>query len=232
MNNINKIIFIIFFLWLLFCFPIASSIMPQEQFDDFAELNIEDLLNQEVTIATKTKQRISEAPGILTVITAEEIKNMGARDLRDVLKNISGFDVSTSIIGWELISVRGAKDYRTNTKLLLLIDGFVYNNLLYGHFNPHSELPIENIKKIEIIRGPGSALYGRNAFVGVINIITKTQKDNPGFKIKTNFDNYKMKQITASYGNKYKDCNFYIFGRLYKNPNQKLDFKDDSINRR
>ena len=190
MNNI-KIIVNIVFLWLFFSFPIVSSIPPQEQFEDFAELNIEDLLNREVTIATKTKQRISEAPGIVTVITSVEIKNMGARNIRDILETVPGFEFSKARNGLYHIGIRGTKDQRGTTKLLLLVDGVPSNTIFYGSsLFSGSEFSIDVIEKIEIIRGPGSALYGRNAFNAVVNVITKSAKNNSGLKISMNAGNY------------------------------------------
>ena len=191
--------------------PIVAQ--KKKEFKDFRELNIEDLLNQEITIATKSKQKISEAPSIVTIITAEEIKNMGARDLRDVLEIVPGFEFSRTRNGVLNIGLRGTKDPRTSSKLLLLIDNVPYNTLMYGYvFYGGHELNIDAVERIEIIRGPGSALYGRNAFNGVVNIITKSAKnrENIGLQFTALGGNYNTWGGGVSYGVKKDKFDLYF----------------------
>ncbi len=131
-------------------------------------------------MVTATKRKIStrKAPAIATVITADEIKNMGARDLTDVLKTVPGFGVSINEWGVNMFEVRGIKTTGSE-KILVMTDGHRLNESYTGSglcltFN---DLSVEKIRQIEIIRGPGSALYGANAFTAVINIITKDADD-------------------------------------------------------
>lgn len=135
-----------------------------------------------VTIATKHEIPISKAPGIVTVITAEEIKNMGYRTLTEVLKTMPGFDISIDVAGLSVIAVRGVLD-RTSPKVKVLIDGHSVNEPWTGGvgFN-FCDLVVENAKRIEVVRGPGSALYGQNAFLAVINVVTKDTEDIDGFQ--------------------------------------------------
>ncbi len=121
-----------------------------------------------ITIATRYKTPISKAPGIVTVITSKQIKQMGFRTLIDVLKIVPGFYVSMDETGEREIAVRGMLD-DASQKIKVLIDGHSINDVWRGgamwNFN---DLPVRNIKKIEVIRGPGSALYGQNAFLAVV----------------------------------------------------------------
>jgi outer membrane receptor protein involved in Fe transport len=207
-------------LWTLIQVVVMLAVVPhplaaqkKKEFKDFRELNIEDLLNQEITIATKSKQKISEAPSIVTIITAEEIKNMGARSLRDILEIVPGFEFSRQRIGAVLVGIRGTKDPRGTAKLLFLVDGVPYNTLMYGLslFGGY-ELNMDAVERIEVIRGPGSALYGRNAFNGVVNVITKSaiNQENSGLQFTALGGNYNTWGGGVSYGMKKEKLDLYF----------------------
>lgn len=133
-----------------------------------------------IITATKHTQTLQDAPAIATVITAEEIRNMGARDLIDVLRIVPGFGITKGYYGKEEIEVRGIKTVNSE-KVKLLIDGHSVNdNLSGGAVFGFDSLSVDNVKRIEIVRGPGSALYGSNAFSAVINVVTKDGKDMDG----------------------------------------------------
>lgn len=176
-----------------FIFAYTTTFEDKATFSDFKELNIEDLLNKDVSIATKTNIKVSEAPAIITVITAKEIENMGAKTLTDILDTVNGFETSTFRTGLQSVGIRGFKDVRANSKILLMFNGLPINTIMYGR-SINSPLDVDSIEKIEIIRGPGSALYGRNAFQSVINVITKTGTQNK--KVEASFE-------TGSNGAKY-----------------------------
>lgn len=139
---------------------------------------------EEAEIASLKLQPVEEAPGIVSVITAQQIKDMGARDLNDVLKMVPGFQLPYDPRWYATTyTVRGLKqDF--NSRVLVMMDGVPLNEAYYGlsSFN-WGDMPLNNIKKIEVIRGPGSALYGTYAFLAVINIITKEADDIDGVEI-------------------------------------------------
>jgi iron complex outermembrane receptor protein len=142
------------------------------------KVSLGDLLNMELTVATKTKTTAQEAPSIVSVISGEEIKNMGARDLIDVLRTIPGFDMTLSPNDTTYkINIRGMISSHKNNKIKIMIDGHSLSALWGDPHQLFNGMPVANIKQIEIIRGPGSALYGTDAFLGVINIITKQGGD-------------------------------------------------------
>ncbi|RTL28209.1 MAG: TonB-dependent receptor [Burkholderiales bacterium] len=137
-----------------------------------------------VSIATGSQQPLRRAPAVATVITAEDIAAMGATDLDQVLETVPGIHVNRSVQGYSpLYVVRGIySDY--NPQTLMLQNGVPMTTLFIGNRgNAWFGLPVENIARIEIIRGPGSALYGADAYSGVINIITKTAADTPGTEV-------------------------------------------------
>lgn len=149
------------------------------------QMSIEDLTNLEVTTASKFPQKVSEAPASITVITADEIKIYGYRNLADILSSVRGLYISNDR-NYEYVGVRGFNrpgDY--NSRILLLVDGNRVNDANYDTASIGQEffLNIDLIKRIEIVRGPGSSIYGSNAFFGVINVITKNGSDYKGTEL-------------------------------------------------
>ncbi|MDM8565725.1 TonB-dependent receptor [Candidatus Halobeggiatoa sp. HSG11] len=171
--------FIIFEVIIVLSFVCVPAIAEEEAYDPMAEISLGELIGefeQMVSVATKTKMTTQEAPAIVSVITGNEIKNMGARNLIDVLETVPGFDFikATAVPAYNGY-IRGLA--AGANKFKVLVNGHSVN--FYGQSVGVmlDKFPVANIKKIEIIRGPGSALYGTNAFFGVISIITKDGGD-------------------------------------------------------
>jgi len=134
-----------------------------------------------VTIATGTAQPLSRAPSVATVITAEDIAAIGATDLDEVLESVPGLHVSRNSLAYAPIyNIRGI-NAQFNPQVLVLQNGLPMTTIFLGDRGViWGGYPVENIARIEVIRGPGSALYGADAFSGVINIITKSAADIDG----------------------------------------------------
>ncbi len=164
--------------------------------DELAWLREENYIN----IATKSRVEVSKAPSMVTVITAEEIENMGARTLNEVLRLIPGFNTyKSSVLGTERYGARG--QIITVGKIKMLLDGHTLNQPLSGStFLFFDDLTLKNVKKIEVIRGPGSALYGGNAFLAVINIITKDGHDVDGVEVSSGFGSFDTQDYNILYG--------------------------------
>ncbi len=138
---------------------------------DLFAMPLEELLNIQVAIATLESTSIHEAPGIITVISHEEIQNLNPRNITDLLNLTPGFNMVIENLHAPLLQLRGTGNRQDN--VLLLIDGHRLNSQLFGGSTYIiDDIPVELIDHIEIIRGPGSALYGSNAFEAVINLIT------------------------------------------------------------
>ncbi|MGH8580235.1 MAG: TonB-dependent receptor plug domain-containing protein [Gammaproteobacteria bacterium] len=137
-----------------------------------------------ITIATGKKQPVSKAPAVTTVITADDIKAIGATDLDEVLETVPGLHVARGAIGYTPIyTIRGIFS-EFNPQVLVLINDIPITNLFLGNRNNiWGGMSVEAIQRIEIIRGPGSAVYGADAFAGVINIITKAALDIDGTEL-------------------------------------------------
>jgi outer membrane receptor for ferrienterochelin and colicin len=144
-------------------------------------VSIDELLNMKTNVASKTSLTPRETPGIVSIITEEEVRYSGARDLIDVLRLVPGFDFGYDVQGVIGVGLRG--NWVHEGKILLLIDGQQMNELSYYNMPFGNHIPVDQIKRVEIIRGPGSVIYGGNAELGVINIITKTGKDISGAEV-------------------------------------------------
>ncbi len=140
------------------------------------EISLEDLMNVPVTVASRTALSLRESPGIITVITDEEIRNMGARDLMDVLRFVPGMEFAQDVQNFVSLGIRG--NWASEGKVAVFVDGIAMNEILYATIPFGNHFSVDQIRKIEIIRGPGSAMYGGVAELAVINIITKQAEMN------------------------------------------------------
>lgn len=157
-----------------------------------------------ISIATGSQQPIAQAPAVATVITSEDIKAIGATDLDEALETVPGLHVSRSHIGYNpLYSIRGIHS-EFNPQVLLLINGIPVTNLFYGDRNQAwGGMPVEAISRIEVIRGPGSAIYGADAFAGVINVITKGAGNIDGAEIGGRVGSFNRRDAWGLFGGKW-----------------------------
>ena len=151
-----------------------SSTPPGNDRESSDENELLMMDNPVVITAAQTKQRISDSPVAVSVITEDDIRKSGLTNVPDLLRSIPGVDVVQQNSGQANIAIRGL-NAPFNPGVLVMVDGHsIYQDSFGGTFWPQEPLLISQIKQIEVVRGPGSVLYGANAFEGVINIITKT----------------------------------------------------------
>lgn len=154
----------------------AEPVDPFEEEDDAALYQIEQ---QVVTVASRYAQTVEEAPSIVTVVTDREIRERGLRTLSDVLRGIPGVYVTVSKEARDIAWFRGAIA-PDNNKFLLLVDGVPWYDGVYDHAWIDEYLPLDHVRQVEVIKGPGSAVYGTNAFAGVVNVVTYGARDLEG----------------------------------------------------
>jgi iron complex outermembrane recepter protein len=176
--------------------------------------SIEDLMNVEVTSASKKQQRLSQTAAAVYVITQEDIRRSGATSLPEALRLAPGVNVARLSASQWAVSARGFNG-RYSAKLLVLIDGrSVYDPLFSGVYWDVQDTMLEDVDRIEVIRGPGATLWGANAVNGVINIITKHTKDTQGTLISTGGGSDEHGFGAARLGGKLGDkAYFRIYGR-------------------
>ena len=137
-------------------------------------------MNVQVTSVSKKEQKLAKTGAAIFVITQEDIRRSGATNIPDLLRMVPGVNVARVDHSNWAVSIRGFNDVYAN-KVLVLIDGrSVYHPVFSGVLWYAQDVPLENIERIEVIRGPGGTVWGANAMNGVINIITKSAKDTPG----------------------------------------------------
>ncbi|MDO3380086.1 TonB-dependent receptor plug domain-containing protein [Geoalkalibacter halelectricus] len=160
--------------------PLGSRAIAEMDFSSPTVQEMRDFYGDEafITIATGSRKPVYRAPAVATVITAAEIKAMGARSLDEVLETVAGLHVVPSALN-RLDSIYSIRGIHTgfNPHVLLLMNGVPFTNNFNGGRPILFRLPVSNISRVEVIRGPGSAVYGADAFAGVINIITKDATD-------------------------------------------------------
>ena len=148
--------------------------------NDLKKLSVEELMSVEVTTVSRRESTVGESPAAVFVITPEDIRRSGATTFPELFRMVPGMDVARIDNNKWAISARGFND-RFNGKLLVQVDGrTVYNPLSSGVYWDAVDYPLEDIERIEVIRGPGASVWGANAVNGIINIITKAAKDTQG----------------------------------------------------
>ncbi len=153
---------------------LASHAVAAPIVDPFKEPDDADLFRQEeqiVTVASRTAQAVDDAPAIVTLVTDRQIRERGYRTLADVLRALPGVYVTVSDESRSVAWVRGVTS-PDNNKILLLVDGQPWFDGVYGHAWIDGFLPLDQVRQVEIIKGPGSAIYGTNAFAAVVNVVT------------------------------------------------------------
>lgn len=134
-------------------------------------LDLDDLMSLKVRISTQTDQTLSRAPSVVTIVTAEDIKATGASNLTEILQSVPGIYVRHNLFGFRpQVTFRGA----AGTHTLLMVNGTPIRDLMWSAGIFWKGLPTHMIERVEIISGPGSALFGSDASAGVINVITRT----------------------------------------------------------
>lgn len=147
---------------------------------DMTSIDIDDLLQVRVTSLAKKEQALGDVPAAVYVIRGDDLRRLGVTTIADALRMVPGLQVARANANTWAISARGFNDTLSN-KLLVLIDGrSVYSPLHSGVFWDVQDTLIEDIDRIEVIRGPGGTLWGANAINGVINIVTKSATETRG----------------------------------------------------
>ncbi|MFA5016630.1 MAG: TonB-dependent receptor [Methylobacter sp.] len=161
---------------------------------------------QVVVTASKMEEHVDKTVATTTVITQDDIQHIGARNLLDVLRLVPGIGITQTQFGWREIEVRGVKTL-VSEKVQVMLNGHPLDHNLQnaGSNWVYDDLPVDTIKRVEVVRGPGSALYGANAFLAVINIITQNAKDLNGVQTSAGWGSFDTQQYRASWGKQFNN---------------------------
>jgi iron complex outermembrane recepter protein len=174
-----------------------------------ADASLEDLLAVEVTSVSKNEEALFRAPSAIAVLTGEDIRRAGATSVPEALRLVPGVQVATIDGGKWAVTARGFNTFYAN-KLLVLVDGrSIYNATTSGVHWSMQDVPVDEIERIEVIRGPGAALWGANAMNGVINIITKPARLTQGGTATVSTGSLDRGSISARYGDRLGDESYF-----------------------
>ena len=195
---------------------------------DPTELSLEELMNTQVYSASKRPEKISETASSVYVITSEDIKKSGVTNIPEALRMVPGVNVARSNGNTWAISIRGLNQQYSN-KLLVMIDGrSVYTPTFSGVYWDAQDYVLEDIDRIEVIKGPGGTLWGANAVNGVINIITKEARKTQGNYASVTAGTEEQGVIEYRYGGKAGGENSDSFYRVYGKVNTQDDYPNAS----
>jgi len=180
----------------LMAMPVCGQQTPR----DLTKVTIEDLMNVEVTSVSQKDQKLSRVASAIFVITQEDIRRSGASNIPDLLRMVPGVDVAQINANTWAISARGLNAEFSNELLVMVDERNVYTPTTGGTFWDVVDLPLEDIERIEVIRGPGGSIWGANAVNGVINIITKKAGETKGAMLVAGGGNLDQGFGTAQYG--------------------------------
>jgi len=179
---------------------------------DLMALSLKDLMNVTVTSPSKRKQKYYSTAAALFVITQDDIRRSGAQSIPEALRLAPGVNVQQINANQYSISIRGQNDLFSN-KLLVLIDGRpVYSPTFAGVWWPALNYPMQDIERIEVLRGPSGAVWGANAVNGVINIITKNARDTQGLMISGGTGSHEKGFTTIRVGGSSGHASYRVYG--------------------
>lgn len=218
----SHLVFLILFFTLFSSGIVRGQEVNQELDDaDLLEMSLEELMNINITSASNTDEALSRAPATIIIVTAKDIVERGYTEMYDVLNDLPGFDLSRAF-GDDNYYLY-ARGYRkeTSDQMLLMVDGIAMNHLYSNNMNLFGMYPLSNIQQVEVVYGPASAIYGPNAFAGVINIITKKEGNST---VSMHYGQNNTLIADMNYIKKINDVNISFTGRFYDTDGH--DFSD------
>ncbi len=212
--------------WAVTCLAQAQGYLP-----DLTKMSLEELLELEIVTSTRNVKKLRDAPASAAIITASDIEEYGYRTLDEALRSVTGLYV-TNDRNYTYLGVRGfliPGDY--SNRVLLLVDGYRVNDPAYhsptlGYLLP---VPMEAVKQIEVVKGPGSALYGSDALLATINIITKDGADLSATAVKGEGGNKSTSRSVLSYGKKLSPQSDVVASGLFYQTNGDAVVKSPGI---
>jgi iron complex outermembrane recepter protein len=211
---------------------LAAHDQPGSQ--DLKQLSLEELMEIDVTLTARRPEPVGSAAAAISVITGEEIRRAGVTTIADAIALADGVHVARFNNGTWAISARGFNQ-NTSNKLLVMVDGVsVYSPLFAGVFWNTIDYVLEDIDRIEVVRGPGATLWGANAVNGVVNIVTRHAGDAQGTVLAVASGNEDPAIVAARHGGAHGNLYWRAYGKFAQRDDQKFASgasADDRVNR-
>ena len=210
-------------LLILFATVTARAQDPEMQLaQNLKRLSIEELTQLDITTASRRVEPLAQVAAAVSVIRGEDVRRSGVANLAEALRLADGIEVARADNATWAISTRGF-NISTANKLLVLIDGrSVYSPLFAGTFWSVQDVPLANIDRIEVIRGPGGAVWGANAVNGVVNIITKSAADTKGLSVVLGAGSEERSIATVQFGSSTSRFDYRVYGKFRRRDGQVL----------
>ncbi|HYG01120.1 MAG TPA: TonB-dependent receptor [Chryseosolibacter sp.] len=217
----------------LLCFCVSNLYAQHDEMDSLFNLSLEDLMKINITTASNKTEQLNKAPATIIVITEKDIHDRGYLEFYDILNDLPGFDLSRAFGDDNYYLYPRGYRKSTGDVMLLMVDGIIMNHLYNNNMNAFFQYPLNNIKQVEVVYGPASAIYGPNAFAGVINIITKTDGKS-SLRLSAGHGNTNIADLHFSQ-NLNSDVSLNITGKFYSSGGPDLEgrtpFLHDSLYR-
>ncbi len=220
----SRIFIVFFFVLIVFQSFVSSQEIENtndkqksnKDYDKLSSMSIEELMNIEIETASRKKEQLHKAPATMIVTTDRQIKERVYGHLDELIMELPGVDIVNVHGKFPTIWAPRGSYGDENKRTLLMIDGIVENNLFEGNVLGGPQYSLHNVKQVETIYGPASALYGANAFSGIINIITKSGKDINGIEVQTGIGSNFTRFAKFMVGSVIKeDFDFSVSGSIY-----------------
>jgi iron complex outermembrane receptor protein len=182
---------------------------------ELKKLSVEQLMEVEVTSVSRTEEALAGVPAALIVVTNEDIRRSGATSVPEALRLLPGVHVARQTSSAWAISARGFSSLNSEKLLVLSDTRSIYTPLFSGVFWDVQNYVLQDIERIEVIRGPGATLWGSNAVNGVVNITTKSAKDTQGLYFTTMTGSEEHATVATRYGGQAADDAYYrVFAKF------------------
>ncbi len=205
----------------------SKSFAQNEELDTLLNLSLEDLLNLTVSSASGIEETLRDAPAAMVIITSTDIKQRGYTSIDEIILDLPGFDSTVTNGNGGVITYQ--RGYRTplTQRTLMLVNGIVDNHLWYHEATLSKNYPLSNIDRIEVLYGPAGAVYGPNAFLGIINLITldakDTHQDDDFLKVNIQSGSYDSQSVDLTAGGNTGDLTYNLSAKYYASDEAGID---------
>jgi len=200
--------------WTLMACAIHASCAAAATGNEFLDMSLEELVDYRLMSMSRKEQRVADMAAAAHVISAEEIRRSGAQSIPEALRLVPGLNVAQMARNRWAVSSRGFNE-RFSSKLLVQVDGrSVYSPLFSGVLWETQDLVMDDIERIEVIRGPGAALWGTNAMNGVINIVTRSAAASQGSRMNATLGSGELASVSLTHGGELaQGGHFKVYGK-------------------
>ncbi len=201
----------------LIALPCGANNAPPDQLSELKRMSFEELMNVEITSVSRTEEVLHDAAAAVSVITRETIRRSGATTIPDSLRLVPGIHVGEQTSSTWAVSSRGFSNVNSEKLLVLSDTRSIYTPLVSGVGWDLQDYLLDDVERIEVIRGPGAALWGSNAVNGVINITTRSARDTHGIYAQGSLGSFDRAALAMRYGGETAGgVNYRVFGKYFE----------------